>query len=280
MHAGPLVQIDAAGRKEKYQTWVIKTEAGKPSAFDPRRTPKQIKLIENPLVKAVPIVLLTSDIDTKVKSPVSVMPKGLLDKLTREEILDLIAYLTARESAASAVPQRGPFARAFTLKPVACGLAARLGCKPQAAIRLIASAASTAAAAAAKAAAATATAAASSGSSAKATAAATATFFAGRASLTVNLRPLILDRAGLDCRLAFLSRAHLDKAEAFGATGVPVDDDLGRLHGPVLFEQILQIAVGHAIGKFPTYNFIATYGPPSGKFTQLLRDPPRADVVA
>ena len=59
-------------------------------------TPKQIKLIENPLVKAVPIVILAGDIDTKAKSPVSVMPKGLLDKLTREEILDLVAYLTAR----------------------------------------------------------------------------------------------------------------------------------------------------------------------------------------
>ena len=60
------------------------------------KTPKELKLIENPLVKAEPIVLLTSEIESKQKSPISVMPKGLLDKLTREEILDLVAYLTSR----------------------------------------------------------------------------------------------------------------------------------------------------------------------------------------
>jgi putative heme-binding domain-containing protein len=82
---------------EKYQTWVIVTNAGKQhTGIILSETPKEIKLIENPLVKAEPIILLKADIDTKAKSPVSVMPKGLLDKLTREEILDLVAYLTAR----------------------------------------------------------------------------------------------------------------------------------------------------------------------------------------
>jgi putative heme-binding domain-containing protein len=82
---------------EKYQTWVIETKAGKShTGLILDETPKQIKLIENPLVKAEPIVILVADIDSKAKSPVSVMPKGLLDKLTREEILDLVAYLTAR----------------------------------------------------------------------------------------------------------------------------------------------------------------------------------------
>ena len=32
----------------------------------------------------------------KKKSDTSIMPKGLLDKLTREEILDLVAYVVAR----------------------------------------------------------------------------------------------------------------------------------------------------------------------------------------
>lgn len=82
---------------EKYQTWVIETKAGKThTGIILDETPKQIKLIENPLVKAEPIVILTADIDAKAKSMVSVMPKGLLDKLTRDEILDLVAYLTAR----------------------------------------------------------------------------------------------------------------------------------------------------------------------------------------
>ncbi len=82
---------------EKYQTWVIETKKGKThTGIILEETPKQIKLIENPLTKAEPIVLLTADIEAKAKSPISVMPKGLLDKLTREEILDLVAYLTAR----------------------------------------------------------------------------------------------------------------------------------------------------------------------------------------
>jgi putative heme-binding domain-containing protein len=82
---------------EKYQTWVIETKAGKQhTGIILEETPKQIKLIENPLAKAEPIIILTANIDTKEKSPISIMPKGLLDKLTRDEILDLIAYLTAR----------------------------------------------------------------------------------------------------------------------------------------------------------------------------------------
>ena len=54
------------------------------------------KVIENPLAKADPVVIKETDIDTKVKSPTSIMPKGLFDKLTKEEILDLIAYLVAK----------------------------------------------------------------------------------------------------------------------------------------------------------------------------------------
>ena len=52
-----------------------------------------VKVIENPLAKAEPMVLKKSDIDERKKSPTSIMPKGLLDKLTREEILDLVAYI-------------------------------------------------------------------------------------------------------------------------------------------------------------------------------------------
>src|ERR1019366_8567096 len=82
---------------EKFQTWIIETKSGKTiTGLVLDETPKQIKLIENPLAKAEPIVLLTADIESKAKSPVSIMPKGLLDKLTREEILDLVAFITAR----------------------------------------------------------------------------------------------------------------------------------------------------------------------------------------
>jgi putative heme-binding domain-containing protein len=84
---------------EKYQTWVVELKSGKTiTGLILEETPKQIKLIENPLVKAEPMIILQSEIDQKAKSPLSIMPKGLLDKLTREEILDLVAYLTARGS--------------------------------------------------------------------------------------------------------------------------------------------------------------------------------------
>jgi hypothetical protein len=54
-----------------------------------------VEVLVNPLAKEKPVVLKVSDIDERKKSPTSIMPKGLLDKLTREEILDLVAYVFA-----------------------------------------------------------------------------------------------------------------------------------------------------------------------------------------
>jgi putative heme-binding domain-containing protein len=81
---------------DKYQTWVIEMQSGKVyQGLVLEETKQEVKLIENPLVKADPIVLRVADIAERKKSPVSTMPKGLLDKLTREEIVDLIAYVYA-----------------------------------------------------------------------------------------------------------------------------------------------------------------------------------------
>ena len=41
------------------------------------------------------------------KSATSIMPKGLLDKLTKEEILDLIAYIAAKGDAKHPLFQGG-----------------------------------------------------------------------------------------------------------------------------------------------------------------------------
>ncbi len=82
---------------EKYQTWIFVTDAGRVvTGLVLEETPDTVKVIENPLAKAEPVVLRKSEIDDREKSNVSIMPKGLLDKLTREEILDLIAYIAAR----------------------------------------------------------------------------------------------------------------------------------------------------------------------------------------
>ncbi|HTU93742.1 MAG TPA: hypothetical protein VMF69_26920 [Gemmataceae bacterium] len=56
---------------------------------------RQRAAIENPLAKAEPMTIRKADIAERKKSPVSIMPKGLLDKLTHEEILDLIADVAA-----------------------------------------------------------------------------------------------------------------------------------------------------------------------------------------
>jgi putative heme-binding domain-containing protein len=81
---------------EKYQTFTFELQSGKViTGMVVAETPKEVKVVENPLVKADALVIKKSDIAERKKSPVSIMPKGLLDKLTHEEILDLIAYVAA-----------------------------------------------------------------------------------------------------------------------------------------------------------------------------------------
>jgi putative heme-binding domain-containing protein len=55
-----------------------------------------VKIIENPLASTKPIELKKTDIEEQKKAPTSLMSKGLLDKLTRDEILDLLAYVWSR----------------------------------------------------------------------------------------------------------------------------------------------------------------------------------------
>ena len=57
--------------------------------------PEPTKPTKPPLAKSEPVVLKPSQVVERAKSPNSIMPKGLLDKLTREEILDLVAYVAA-----------------------------------------------------------------------------------------------------------------------------------------------------------------------------------------
>src|SRR5437016_2370017 len=55
--------------------------------------------------------------------------------------------------------------------------------------------------------------------------------------------PHLLAAQGGDGGLGLLVTAHLHEAEPLGAAGVPVHDDLGRLHRAVLPEHLLQHAV-------------------------------------
>jgi putative heme-binding domain-containing protein len=82
---------------EKYQTFVFELNSGKQvTGIILEETPEVYKVIENPLLKAQPVVLKKTDVAERTKSATSIMPKGLLDKLTREEILDLVAYIAAK----------------------------------------------------------------------------------------------------------------------------------------------------------------------------------------
>jgi putative heme-binding domain-containing protein len=88
----PSLKID-----DKYVTWIFDTKKGQTiTGMILEETADEIKIIENPLAKADPRILKKSDLEGRNKSPISLMPKGLLDKLSRDEILDLIAYLAAK----------------------------------------------------------------------------------------------------------------------------------------------------------------------------------------
>jgi putative heme-binding domain-containing protein len=82
---------------EKFQTTVFQLESGQSvSGLVVEESPTAYRVIENPLAKAEPIEIAKADVAAQKKSPVSLMPKGLLDKLSREEILDLVAYVLAK----------------------------------------------------------------------------------------------------------------------------------------------------------------------------------------
>jgi len=82
---------------EKFQTQVFQLESGVTvTGLVVEETPAVIKVVENPLAKAAPTEIKVSDVMARKKSATSIMPKGLLDKLTREEILDLVAFIHAR----------------------------------------------------------------------------------------------------------------------------------------------------------------------------------------
>ena len=82
---------------EKYQSNTFVMDSGKVmTGMIVEENNDTVKLLIDPLAKAAPIVVNKSEIDDRAKSPTSIMPMGLLNKLTQEEILDLIAYIYAK----------------------------------------------------------------------------------------------------------------------------------------------------------------------------------------
>ena len=79
---------------KKYQSNVISLTSGKVlTGLIVEETGDSLKLIDNPSAPDKIIVVLKSEIEERTPSDVSIMPKGVLNKLTREEIFDLLAYV-------------------------------------------------------------------------------------------------------------------------------------------------------------------------------------------
>ncbi len=55
-----------------------------------------VQVVKDPSAESKPLVLEKAEIEDRAKSPLSIMPNGLLDQLTHDEILDLLAYVMAR----------------------------------------------------------------------------------------------------------------------------------------------------------------------------------------
>ena len=88
--------------EEKYRSTTVLTDDGRSiTGLVVEETPNELAIVENPVAKAEAVRIGKDRIDERTASPASIMPKGLLDKLTRDEVLDLIAYVTARGSESS-----------------------------------------------------------------------------------------------------------------------------------------------------------------------------------
>lgn len=81
---------------DKYKTQTILLETGETvSGIVTFEDDDVIKLVENPLEASKEMSFNKIEIEGRKRSDVSIMPLGLLDTLTRDEILDLLAYVIA-----------------------------------------------------------------------------------------------------------------------------------------------------------------------------------------
>jgi len=81
----------------KYQTHKFMMESGEViSGLVAFEDNLMIRYIDNPLMGTDTKVMRVANIDDRTVSKTSIMPTGLLDQLTREEVLDLVAYVLAK----------------------------------------------------------------------------------------------------------------------------------------------------------------------------------------
>lgn len=79
--------------EEKFALYNILTFQGKPlSGVITKQDKESITIVTNP-EKPQPHVVKRDDIDEMIKSSISMMPKGIMDRFSKEEIYELLAYL-------------------------------------------------------------------------------------------------------------------------------------------------------------------------------------------
>jgi len=94
---------------QKFQSHVFVLESGEfITGMIVEETATEFKVVIDPLAKGKPTVIKKSEVEDQQKSPVSLMPAGLLNRLTREEILDLIGFVYAGGDKKNAVYQSAP----------------------------------------------------------------------------------------------------------------------------------------------------------------------------
>jgi len=85
----PSLEIDA-----KFKSYKFLTSSGKVmTGTIVEESDSEVKILVDPLAMREPIVINKDDIDERGESTVSIMPAGLLNKLTEEEVVDLIVYV-------------------------------------------------------------------------------------------------------------------------------------------------------------------------------------------
>jgi putative heme-binding domain-containing protein len=98
----------SAKLNEKFQAYTVVTKDGKVrTGLIVGDSPEALRMVENPLVSAEPVEILRADVVSQEKAPASTMPLGLLDQLTYDEVLDLVAYVESRGDRSHKVFQGG-----------------------------------------------------------------------------------------------------------------------------------------------------------------------------
>jgi len=78
-----------------HQTWLAVLNSGKTiSGLITNENDTHVILLPNPLAPQTQVEIARADIEDLLKSKQSTMPEGLLMSFSREEILDLVAFLS------------------------------------------------------------------------------------------------------------------------------------------------------------------------------------------